>query len=267
MRSTRTIRQLGLGAAVALLTILNTTGVGLGLAHRKPSVRFSIAADQTAGNTERFTYGVRNAPHGSTLAFQAKSVGGSWRTTKKLRSRSGTTDAPALGIDLYTVRVAVLRNGRVLAQKQQTIYVYGDIPLANLCDAPNVEWGNNDGGCSPSTAQVGAFLFQSAATFDAPGSTTPSAPAANLTVTPSTSCRTLHLDYGESNADVQHAGGNTMITQSVIQSNTQPNTVTFPGGALQHTDIKLDGGPFQITDGSTFTGEGSLGVLENGQLN
>ena len=44
-------------------------------------------------------------------------------------------------------------------------------------------------------------------------------------------------------------------------------TATFAGGALQHVDLKLDGGPVQITDESSTAGSGTLEVLENGTLN
>jgi hypothetical protein len=175
--------------------------------------------------------------------------------------------APAEAIGAYNLRVAVLKSGRVLASKVKPIHVYGDINFSALCDAPEAIWNNNDGGCSATTAQVGPYLFQSAVTFDAPGSSSPSAPAVNITVNGPISCRTMTLSYGESNADDQHAGGNMMITQSVIQEKTAPNTTTFPGGAVQTTTIKLDGGAFQITDESTYTGQGSLAVLENGTLN
>jgi hypothetical protein len=117
------------------------------------------------------------------------------------------------------------------------------------------------------SAQVGNFLFQAAVGFSAEGSYNAGAPNVNLAVSPSTSCRSLHLDYGESNADDQFAGGNMMITQSVVQAHSDPVTTTFLGGALQHSDVALDGGPFQITDESSYTGAGSLQVLVNGSLN
>jgi hypothetical protein len=254
--------------AALLLSSLGTAAVALGQAHSRTTVSFSIATKWGAGKGEHFSYGVRNAPKGSALALQRESgTSGPWRTVKQLHSRSGSGTAPALAIGLYGMRVAVIKNGRVVAQKSKTVYVYGDIDFKALCDAPNVQWQNNDGGCNATAAQVGQNLFPSAATFDAPGSSSPSAPATNILVSPSTSCRSMTLQYGESNADDQHAGGNMQITQTVVQEHSAPNTSVFAGGTLQTTTVKLDGGAFEITDESTYTGSGSLEVLENGTLN
>ncbi|MFL5822947.1 MAG: hypothetical protein ACJ764_05840 [Solirubrobacteraceae bacterium] len=251
-------------AAVCFVTLGAAAGA-CAQAHRTTHVSFVISKNQTADTPEHYTYSVRNAPRGSVIVLQ-RQRGGGWKTLRKFTRHSGHGSITQ-SIGEYVLRVAVLKNHHVRAQKQRTVFVYGDIPFSALCDAANVQWGNNDRGCNRSTAQVGARLFPSAATFDAPGSSSPSAPAHNITVTPSTSCRTMHLDYGESNDDVQHAGGETMITQTLIQQNTDPVSVTFPGGAEQSTDFQLDGGPFQITDESNFTGSGSLKVLENGSLN
>jgi hypothetical protein len=255
-------------AGVLLVSVFGTAAAALASAHSRPTVSFTINENQTATKSERFTYAVRHAPSGSVVDLQReRGTSTHWTTIKKLRSRSGSTSAPAEAIGAYTLRVAVLSSGRVLAQKSQPIHVYGDIQFSALCDAPEANWQNNDGGCNATTAQVGPYLFQSAATFDAPGSASKNAPAVNITVNGPISCRTMTLSYGESNADDQHAGGNMMITQSVIQEATPPNTTTFPGGAIQTTTVKLDGGAFQISDESTYTGEGSLAVLENGTLN
>jgi hypothetical protein len=250
-----------------MLSILVFSAVGLAQARSAPRVSFQISDTLTAGNQVHFTYSVRGAAGKAAVVFQRQGAGGQWRTTKTLRSRAGNGVAPALSVGAYNVRVAVLKSGRVQAAQRRVVHVYGDIPFTSLCDASNVEWGNGDGGCSSNTSEVGQFLFQSAANFDAPDSSNAVAPAVNLTITPSTSCRSMHLDFGESNADDQHAGGNMMITQSVIQSQTAPSDTTFSGGVLQHIDLKLDGGPVQITDESSTAGEGTLEVLENGTLN
>jgi hypothetical protein len=258
--------MLAAGAA-ALLSVLGFGAVGLAQARRAPRVSFLISDTLTAGNQVHFSYSVRGATRQETVVFQRQGTGGPWRTVKTLRSRSGNGVAPAFSIGAYNVRLAAMKSGRVQAAQRRQVRVYGDIPFTNLCNAGNVEWGNSDGGCSSSTAQVGQFLFESAANFDAPGSSNATAPAVNLTITPSTSCRSMHLDFGESNADQEHAGGNTMITQSVIQAQTPPSDATSSGGALQHLDLKLDGGPVQITDQSSTAGDGTLEVLENGTLN
>lgn len=226
-----------------------------------------IAPQLTAGSQVHFTYSVQGATQKTVVVFQSQGAGGNWRTTKTLKGRSGNGVAPPLSIGAYTVRLAVLKSGRVQAAQRRHVLVYGDIPLGSLCGASNVEWANGAGGCDSNTSEVGQFLFQSAATFDAPGSSNATAPAVNLTITPSTSCRSMHLDFGESNADDQHAGGNMMIIQSVLQQQTPPSDTTFAGGALQHVDLKLDGGPVQITDESSTAGSGTLEVLENGTLN
>jgi hypothetical protein len=253
--------------AAAWLSMLTVSAVSFARAERAPRVSFSISFKLTAGNPVHFTYSVSGAKRKEVVAFQRRGASGQWRTTKTLRSRSGNGVAPPLSIGAWMVRVAVLKSGRVEAARRQQVLVYGDIPFANLCDASNVQWGNSDSGCDSSTSQVGQFLFQSAANFDAPGSSNPDAPAVNLTISPSTSCRSMHLDFGESNADNQRSGGNMMITQSVIQSQTQPVDTTFSGGALQHVDLTLDGGPVQIIDESSTAGDGTLQVLENGTLN
>lgn len=253
--------------AAALLSILALSAVSLAQARSAPRVALLVSAKLTAGNPVHFTYSVRGATRKSVVVFQRKGAGGQWRTVKTLRRRSGNGVAQAFSIGEYTVRLAVLKRGRVQAQRSQQVFVYGDIPLGNICNASNVEWGNSDAGCASGTSEVGQFLFQSAATFDAPGSSNATAPAVNLTITPSTSCRSMHLDFGESNADNQHAGGSMMISQSVIQSQTPPSDTTFPGGVLQHIDLTLDGGPVQITDESSTAGTGTLKVLENGTLN
>lgn len=253
--------------ATGLLVLLGTAAVSLAQVHGTTTVSFQIAKNQTAGRVESFTYGVKSFPSGATLVLQRQKRDGSWLRLKTLKRHSGTGSVPAQAIGLYVLRVAVLKGGHVRAEKRRTIYVYGKVLLTQICNSSNVEWGNNDGGCNSTTQQVGPYLFQSAATFDAPGSSSENAPAVNVTITPSTSCRTLHLDYGESNADQQHAGGSMMITQTLLQSNTEPATSTFAGGVLQHSDFKLDGGPIQITDESTYTGPGMLRVLENGYLN
>lgn len=259
------------GAAFAttlLLSVLGPAAVSLAQAHRQTHVSFSIAKNWTAGKHEHFTYGVRNAPKGSVVALQRENgASGPWKTVKTLHAHSGSGSAPALAIGLYGMRVAVLKNGRLVAQHRKTVYVYGDINFSALCNAPEVQWKNNDGGCNQTAAQVGENLFPSAATFEAPGSSSQLAPATNLLVTPATSCRTMTLNYGESNADDQHAGGNMTITQTVVQEHNPLNTNTFPGGTLETTTVKLDGGAFEITDESTYTGSGNLEVLENGTLN
>jgi hypothetical protein len=253
--------------AAASLSVMALSPAGLAQARRTPRVSLLVSAKQTAGNPVHFTYSVSGATRKSAVVFQRQGTGGQWRTVKTLKRRSGNGVAPAFSIGEYAVRLAVLRSGRVQAQKSQQVFVYGDIPFSNICNASNVEWGNSDRGCASGTSEVGQFLFQSAATFDAPGSSNATAPAVNLTITPSTSCRSMHLDFGESNADNQHAGGNMMITQSVIQSQTPPSDTTFSGGVLQHIDLTLDGGPVQITDESSTAGTGTLEVLENGTLN
>jgi hypothetical protein len=251
---------------VALVTVLSAAAVSLAAAHTGPLITFSISPNQTAGAPEHFTYAVRGATRKEKVVFQRQGAAGKWRTVTTLRNRSGNGVAPALTIGRYHVRLAVLKNGNRVAAQHRRIFVYGKVKLDALCNADNVRWQNTDGGCDPQTSQVGSFLFESEATFDAPGASNPNAPAINITISPSTSCRSLHLDYGESNADQQHAGGEMMITQTLIQKNTDPVTETFPGGTVQHTDFKLDHGPWQITDESTYTGEGSLKVLENGYL-
>ena len=272
MRSRRVNRGLCAGrltavSGAAFLSILALSAVSIAQARSAVRISFLISTRLTAGNPVHFTYSVRGATRKSVVAFQRRGAGGQWRTTKTLKSHSGNGVAPALAIGAYDVRLAVLKGGRLQAAQRRDVLVYGDIPLSNLCGASNVEWGNSDGGCDSSTAQVGEFLFQSATYFDAPGSSNATAPAVNLTITPSTSCRSLHLDFGESNADDQHAGGNMMITQSVIQSQTPPSDTSFAGGVLQHIDLALDGGPVQITDESSTAGAGTLEVLENGSLN
>lgn len=252
---------------LTLVSILTLSGVSVARAQSAPRVSFLISSKLTAGNPVHFTYSVRGATGKPTVVFQRQGAGGQWRTLKTLKRRSGNGAAAAFTIGEYNVRVAVLKSGRLQAERGQQVFVYGDIPLANVCNASNVEWGNSDGGCNSGTSEVGQFLFQSAATFDAPSSSNATAPAVNLTITPATSCRSMHLDFGESNADDQHAGGNMMITQSVIQSQTPPSDTTFSGGVLQHLDLTLDGGPVQITDESPTAGNGTLEVLENGTLN
>lgn len=272
MRSGRVVRgrsgaRLSTVLAAAALSILGLSEVSPADARSAPRVSFLISAKLTAGNPVHFTYTVRGAAPKSDLVFQRQGAAGRWRTVKTLRRRSGNGAAPAFSIGEYSVRLAVLGSGRVQAAQVRQVFVYGDIPFTNICNASNVQWGNSDVGCASGTSQVGQFLFQSAATFDAPGSSNAGAPAVNLTITPSTSCRSMHLDFGESNADDQHAGGNMMITQSVVQSQTPPSDTTFPGGAVQHLDLPLDGGPVQITDESSSAGSGTLEVLENGTLN
>ena len=272
MRSTKMVRgrsaaRITVALAAASLSILALSAVSQAQARSTPRVSFLISAKLTAGNPVHFSYSVRGATRQSTVVFQRQGSAGQWRTVKTLKRHSGSAAASAFAIGEYSVRLAVLRSGRVQAQRTQQVFVYGDIPFTNICNASNVEWGNSDAGCASGTSEIGQFLFQSAASFDAPGSSNATAPAVNLTITPSTSCRSMHLDFGESNADDQHAGGNMMITQSVIQSHTPPSETTFPGGAVQHLDLTLDGGPVQITDESSTAGTGTLAVLENGTLN
>lgn len=249
------------------LSILALSAVSFAQARSTPRVSFLISAKLTAGNPVHFTYSVRGAARTSAVVFQRLGAGGQWRTVKTLKRRSGNGVASPFSIGEYSVRLAVLNGGRMQAQRSQQVFVYGDIPFTNICDASNVEWGNSDTGCASGTSEIGQFLFQSAASFDALGSSNATAPAVNLTITPSTSCRSMHLDFGESNADNQHAGGSMMITQSVIQSQTPPSDTTFPGGSVQHLDLTLDGGPVQITDESSTAGTSILKVLENGTLN
>ena len=260
MRSARTKAAF---AATLSLTLV-TTAVGLAQVHRATKVSFSIAKNHTDGKPERFTYSARGVVRGSKIVLQ-RQKGRGWKTLKTLRKHSGTSSVTQ-STGEYVLRVAVIKSGRATSSKLRTVFVYGQIPFTALCDAPNVSWQNDRRGCSSSTEPVGPFLFESAATFDAPGSSSDSPPQPNLTINHATSCRLLHLDYGESNADQQRGGGSTQFTQTVIQEHTDPKSVTFPGGALQHSDFTLDGGPVQITDQSNFTGSGSLSVLENGFL-
>jgi hypothetical protein len=251
---------------MALLVML--AAVSLAQAHRRPTISsFFISPNQNAGVQLHIRYAVHGVSKGDVIAFQVQGSNGRWRTTKKLRDHSGGAEAPGLSIGAYMVRLAVLKNGHALAKSLAPVKVYGDIPLSNICDASNVQWENNDGGCQQQDEQVGQFLFPSVVTFDAPGSTSNTAPQTNVNVTPSTSCRTMDLKYGESNADQQHAGGDITITQTLLQENTPPQSITFPGGTLEETHYKLDGGVWAIQDESTYTGQGSVEVLENGTLN
>jgi hypothetical protein len=269
MRSVRRVngRRSVAFAAALLLSILGTAAAALADANARTSVSFTAGTDQTAGKAVRFSYSVRNPPKGSVIDLQRQNNAvGKWTTIKKLRNRSGDTSGPELAIGEYGLRVAVLKNGRLVAQDNKVVFEYGDIQFSALCGADNVTWDNNDGGCNTSAEQIGGNLFSSAATFDA--SNASNSAEVNILVTPATSCRTMTLSFGESNADEQRAGGSMMLTQNVVQDKNPEVSTTFAGGTLQSTTIKLDGGAFEISDQSTtYTGSGTLEVLENGTLN
>ena len=236
----------------------------------KPTPTLTIPNNHvTANKPFNVRYSSSHVPRGSTLFLQ-RQFGSAhvWKNVKRLAGTHGATSAPGVQMGEYGYRVAISKPHKAsIYSRGRNVFVYGNIPFTTLCSARNVQWGNFDNGCQSGSAQVGNYLFQAAATFSAEGSYNASAPNVNLAVAPSTSCRALHLDYGESNYDNQFAGGNMMITQIVVQAHSDPVSVTFPGGTLQHTDVALDGGPFQITDESSYTGAGSLSVLVNGSLN
>lgn len=254
--------------ALTLFTVLGFATVGAAQAHGRIHVSFLISPNQQAGSDLHFTYNVRGTTKKDTVVFQRQNQPGNWATIEKLSRRGHNGTAPAMSIDEYVVRVAVRKSHRLQAAATgRTIFVYGQVPFNVLCNAGNVVWGNNDEGCNSSTVQLGEFLFSSEATFQAPGTANNTPATTNLTISPTTSCTSMHLDYGESNNDQEHAGGDMMITQTVLQENTAPVVSTFPGGTAEHIDIKLDGGPVEITDTSSTAGDQTLNVLENGYLN
>jgi hypothetical protein len=270
--------RLGARIAVALVavsvSVLGFSAVSVAATHRAPRVTsFQIASNLSSTGHVHFSYATKNVTRQDKIVFQRKATFGGWVTVKTLKNHSGRAVLAPFDIGRYDVRVAILKKNRLQSARVKTVFVYGDIPLKNICNASNVDWGNRDRGCNSTTALMGQFLFSSVVTFDAPGTANNTAPQVNLTIstgdstTDVTSCRMMHLDYGESNSDEQHAGGETMIVQTVSQADTPPVTTTFPGGAEQHTDIKLDGGPVEISDQWSATNEGTLEVLENGTLN
>src|SRR4051812_31245478 len=145
----RSVRTMAAFAAVCFVTLGAAAGA-CAQAHRTTHVSFVISKNQTADTPEHYTYSVRNAPRGAVIVLQ-RQRGGGWKTLRKFTRHSGHGSITQ-SIGEYVLRVAVLKNHHVRAQKQRTFFVYGDIPFSALCDAANVQWGNNDRGCNRSTA-------------------------------------------------------------------------------------------------------------------
>jgi hypothetical protein len=116
------------------------SGHGAGKAAPKPKASFSFKHSRISASAKPVVkYTSSHLPSGAKLELQ-RTFGTSkvWKDVAGLSGRSGTKTVPAVQLGRYSYRIKVYRKGKtVVLSATKTLYSYGRVTLANLCNEPN----------------------------------------------------------------------------------------------------------------------------------
>ncbi|MDX6256307.1 MAG: hypothetical protein QOJ11_2641 [Frankiales bacterium] len=243
----------------------------------KPKITFKMAASATAVRG-LFTYSYTDAyiPTGGKLALQRfMGTPKRWTTVKFLHGKSGHSAVRPSAIGVYSFRLVVLdRHGKALVAVRRNSKAYANIPISGICSAPNIYTEDRDWvTCAPDagTSIVGASQFPWVLDIGAPlrdPQRTETQGARQAYLVTGTTCRSLHLVMGVSDAQLVSVGGTAKIHVLVSRDEGGDDvTATFAGGALTTMNVTVHPGTdYWVTAVSDFQGEGSLDILTNGTM-
>jgi hypothetical protein len=110
-------------------------------------------------NAPAFQYTVHGEPAGSNFQLEREfGTAHVWKAVANvaLSQSSGTAIAPKVPMGKYEYRARVIGHGQVLRiSEAQVLFSYGNVVLATLCNAPNVQQGT----CGQGTVQIASHVF------------------------------------------------------------------------------------------------------------
>jgi hypothetical protein len=141
----------------------------------------------TADKLIPVTYSASGVGRNESVVLQRQEAAShSWRTVRHLSSAGHTSTAPALGVGIYRLRLAVLRHGSVVSQVQEPVRVFGYVEFDSLFAGDNL----GDGG--PGVAQGDGF----AESYDVLFIGTPDSPTIDaFTVGSDNPCRAVAVNF------------------------------------------------------------------------
>jgi hypothetical protein len=140
-----------------------------------------------------------------------------WRTIATLRGGRGTFSLPGLSLGFYRLRIAAFsRKGRLLAQQQRSLSVFGYVPLSAV-------FGAKDAGTyTTPTATFSYVLLRNDGGGDGTGAFGESTKNA---------CRAIHIDFipGSTDGDPEDRGlFDYTGTVSLVQASSDPVSASMP---------------------------------------
>jgi hypothetical protein len=227
-------------AAFAVPAIAAGTGAAPhSTAAAKPTAEFSFTHNRVKQKTRaQFTYATAHLPQGSSVYLQWQ-VGTAhvWQNVLRLKHASGTDSTPRVGMGKWKYRIRVVRDrSTVVSSRSRTLYAYGTVSYARLCDV----W---TGGCTPFDVQIGETDFTAVY-------------GVNLDYYPdfstvlqyhATSCRSVDMQYA-----TQNSGEEEYI--QLVQSKGPAQSGQGPGNQVNTFKASMDGGPF-ILEAADDTGD------------
>jgi hypothetical protein len=204
-----------------LLPLLFVTPTGASArTYHHITIKLSPAA--TSGNAIPFSWSA-SAP-GRIVVQRPEGTSHVWRTILRLHGHGGSATLPAFSIGVYHIRIAAIR-GRIVAQSQALLRVYGRVPFTTLFHRYGVKTVTTPTNTFDYVAQPGLE--------DTPP----------LTVTNNT-CTSLHIEWdthiltsfrpAQITPDLQ-------VTLSLVQEAREPESVTATYETISLLDATVEG--------------------------
>jgi hypothetical protein len=211
------------------LCTLAALGAGAGSALARTRVSFTLPGVVNAAVPVSFSYTNSGVRGRSRVVLQRQEgTAHVWRIVEGLRRGGGSATLGGLPLGHYLTRVAVLdARGRVLAQQQRRLAVFGDVSFSTLFS------GGGGGQAGVYTTPTGTFPYV-LSRYDGAVDYT----AFTVTQNP---CRSVHLTFVEGTDSVddpsqQHG------TATVVQQSADPVSTTEPGNSPGAVDAALTPG-------------------------
>lgn len=204
-------------------------GASASLASARTTVSLNIPATTDAATATHFTYATHGVPAPDRVVLQRQEgTARTWRTVVGLhRSRAASGTLPALPLGRYRVRIAIVTpRRRVLAERQKTLQVFGDVPFSKLFATSDRGLGSGVYATAGSTFPFVMGFYDGAVNFTA------------FTVA-SNPCRSVHLTFVTAPPGQGEDLSRQQGTVTLVQQSADPITTTSTGGDVGALDATV----------------------------
>lgn len=220
------------------------------MAWANPRLTLALPGQVDAGRTSTFSYGAKAVPQHSRIVLQRQEgTAHAWRTMIALKHHTGTGTLKALKMGAYKLRLAVLRQGRVLASRHGTLRVFGQVPLATL-------FASDDSGSHTSGVYTGPSR-----TFEYVEAYVDYIPNDVVTTVTKNPCRSIHLDFVLTSRGYV-TNNFSLGTLALIQATRDPVSRTVPHDVFGALDAGLVIGQSWTIRASTQISPQSTGSVQ-----
>lgn len=254
--------------SVVVAVLLSVTSIARA---RTPVLSLHVPTTADAGASIPFTYGAAGVPRPSRLVMQRQEGSGRvWRTIIRAQPASSSSgQLPALPLGVYRVRLAAFSaRGKLLAQRQATLRVFGTVALRTLLagfrGSTATPYGSE--GAYPTATTTFAYVL-GLAEYETFSTTHTDPPPVEGT---RNHCRSIHIDFlpgAVDGANTSHYAG-FVGTFTIVQEVLGPVAASAPYETVGHIDATLEPGrswAIKLGDESVGTGPSdTYGFFING---